>query len=472
MRRGFISRTDRGDIDELRDENQARAVELAYLRGLANEPRLARLRGYARLLGPGYMQSAMTLGGGTASSALFAGATFGYSLLWVAPVAMAMGICMLAAVSYQALTSEERPWRAMHTHAGAAFAWAWAIGALLSSIIWQFPQYALSSAVLVDLADMAGWQDVPRLAAGAAVLVWAVGVSTLYGRSRRGVRLYENALQITVWTIVLCFGWVVLQTGVRDWGALFAGFFAFQVPGETQGIAGVTLILSGLSAAVGVNMVFLYPYSLRTRGWGREHRELARVDLGVAMFLPYALAVSLVIIATANTIHLDPRYAGTRLSPVAASAVLAEGIGPFAGRLVFNLGILAMALSSITLQMLTCGFVAAEIFGWEVSDRRYRLATLLPVPGVLGAAYWSDIAVWVAVPTNIVCGLFLPLAYVGFLVLQRSRAYLGDQVPSGPVGNAWWLAMLGITIFMGSFLGWYALENAPKFFAAFTAGAG
>ena len=338
-------------------------AERAELRALAGKPAGTRLRGYVRLLGPGYLQSAMTLGGGTASSALFAGATFGYGLLWVAPVAMGMGICMLAAVSYQTLTSDERPWRAMYEHAGPVFAWAWALGALVSSVIWQFPQYALASAVLVDLGDAIGQPGVSPVGAGLGVLAWALGVSALYGRSPRWVRAYERTLQGMVWAIVLCFGWVVVQTGVRDWGALAAGFFAFDVPGEVDGIAGVTLILSGLSAAVGVNMVFLYPYSLRTRGWGREHRELARVDLGLAMFLPYVLAVSLVIIATANTIHLDPQYAGMKLSPVEASRVLAEGIGPIAGRVVFNLGILGMALSSITLQMLTCGFVACEIFG-------------------------------------------------------------------------------------------------------------
>ena len=37
-------------------------------------------------------------------------------------------------------------------------------------------------------------------------------------------------------------------------------------------IAGATLVLSGLSAAVGINMLFLYPYSLRARGWGRGGR--------------------------------------------------------------------------------------------------------------------------------------------------------------------------------------------------------
>ena len=39
----------------------------------------------------------MQIGGGTAFAAIFAGAAFGYSLLWVAPFAMALGIVMLAA---------------------------------------------------------------------------------------------------------------------------------------------------------------------------------------------------------------------------------------------------------------------------------------------------------------------------------------------------------------------------------------
>ena len=79
------------------------------------------------------------------------------------------------------------------------------------------------------------------------------------------MRVYERALQTMVWGIVLCFAWVVFETGVRDWGELAEGFFRFRIPSERNGIAGVTLVLSGLSAAVGVNMVFLYPYTLLAR---------------------------------------------------------------------------------------------------------------------------------------------------------------------------------------------------------------
>jgi len=435
------------------------ARERAVLSDLATRPFASRARGYLRLLGPGYLQSAMTLGGGTVSAALFAGAVFGYQLLWVAPVAMAFGLCMMAAISWQTLSTGRRPWPAMREHAGPFFAWAWALGALLSSLIWQFPQYALASAVLVDIADLAGLPGVSPVWAGGVVLVWAVTVSGLYGRSASWIRGYERLLQAMVWGIVLCFAWVVFRTGISNWGELLRGLFAFEVPSERNGVAGATLVLSGISAAVGVNMVFLYPYTLLARGWGREHRELSQFDLLLGMAVPYTIAVSLVVIATANTLHLDPAYEGMRLSPVEAAGVLTGSVGPVAGRLVFSLGVLGMALSSITLQMLTCGFVGVELFGLTVGSWRHRLATWLPVPGVLGCVYWSDIAVWVAVPTNIICGLFLPAAYVGFCVLQRSRAYLGDDRPSGRAGAAWLAAMIGVTVFLIVFLGWYVVTR-------------
>lgn len=429
--------------------------ERAALRAMHAKPFPARMRGYLRLLGPGYLQSAMTLGGGTISSALFAGAIFGYALLWVAPLAMALGLVMLSAISWQTLSTGAQPWPAMRTHAGSFFAWAWAIGAVLSSVIWQFAQYALASAVLVDMADVLGVPDASPLAMGSGVLVWAIVVSGLYGRSPGAVRAYERLLQLMVWGIVLCFAWVVIQTGVTDGDALLRGLFSFEIPTTRNGIAGATLVLSGMSAAVGVNMVFLYPYTLLARGWGRDHRELAQVDLVVGMFVPYVIAVCLVVIATANTLHLDPAYEGVRLSPVEAAQVLAGSIGDAAGRLVFGLGVLGMALSSITLQMLTCGFVAVELLGVSVGSRAHRLATWIPIPGVLGCVYWSDIAVWVAVPTNIVCGLFLPATYLGFCLLQRNRDYLGDDQPKGFGGALWLAAMFGVTTFLSGFLIWY-----------------
>ena len=83
------------------------AQEVAELEALDARPFVPRTLGYLKRMGPGYMQSAMTLGGGTAFASIFAGAAFGYQLLWVAPLAMLLGIIVLSAVA----TRRSRPVR-------------------------------------------------------------------------------------------------------------------------------------------------------------------------------------------------------------------------------------------------------------------------------------------------------------------------------------------------------------------------
>lgn len=440
--------------------------ETQWLTDLESRGTWARSVAYLRHVGPGYLQSAMTLGSGTAAFSLFAGAAFGYQLLWVAPVAMLLGIIMLSAVAHQTLSTGVRPFEGMRRYAGPFFAYGWAIGALVASIIWHFPQYSLASTVLVDMGDVAG-VGLSRWMMGIVVLVWAVASAMMYGSSPKWIRAFERLLKYMVWLVIVCFGLVVIRTGIPDIGALLRGFFTFQIPGERNGVQGATVMLSGLAAAVGVNMVLLYPYSLLARGWGRAHRRLARFDLLTGMFIPYVIATSLMIIATANTLHADDLFQGKSLSPVEAARSLADAVGPTYSRIVFNLGVLAMALSTITLQMLAAGFACSEMFGWKIGSFKYRIATLLPTPGVLGAVYWSKMGIWVAVPITLLCGFLLPIAYVGFIILQRRRAYLGDDLPTGLKGKAWLGGMVLATAILIVFLGWYALTKGPQYLEAF-----
>ena len=69
---------------------------------------------YLRLSGPGWLQSAITLGGGSLGSALYLGMLGGTGLLWVQLVAILIGVVMLSAISYVTLTSGERPYSAMN----------------------------------------------------------------------------------------------------------------------------------------------------------------------------------------------------------------------------------------------------------------------------------------------------------------------------------------------------------------------
>lgn len=451
---------DQVDLDEVRaglrmshpPDPEQLAAEKARLASLEDAPVTRRWAYFARLSGPGFLQSAMTLGGGSAASALFAGAAFGYDLLWVGPIGMLIGVTVLSAVSHQTLSTGMRPFEAMNRFAGAPFAWMWAIGALLASIIWHIPQYSLAAGAITGLFETGGIDDFSPMVASAGVLVWALAVSSLYGRSPGMVRTYERMLKYLVWGVVLCFAVVVARTGV-DLGEVASGFFSFRIPGEVNGISGTEIIVASLASAVGINMVFLYPYSLLARGWGREHRQLARFDLITGMLVPYAVAVSLMVIATANTLHVSG-FTGKNLRPIDAATMLEPVIGVF-GQGAFLLGVLGMALSTITLHMLAAGFVCSELFGWKVGSRAYRFATLLPTPAFLAPLVWSDL-VWIAVPTTIVCGLFLPAAYVAFALMHGKRDYLGADTTPGLKGKLWragiWMAAALITVSLAFYI--------------------
>src|SRR5512139_2222893 len=78
---------------------QALEAERDYLRKVdGRQGRLRRWHGYWKLTGPGWLQSAITLGAGTAGSTILAGAAFGYELLWVNPLAMFLGIVVFSAI--------------------------------------------------------------------------------------------------------------------------------------------------------------------------------------------------------------------------------------------------------------------------------------------------------------------------------------------------------------------------------------
>ncbi len=137
---------------------EALAKEKAELAALKGKGFLQRWRGYFGMTGPGWLQSAMTLGGGSAMASLFAGAFLQYKLLWVQPLAMILGVIMLSAMSHQTLSTGARPFYAMKRFIHPALAWSWVIASLLATIIWHLPQYALAAGMTDDmLKAVTGW---------------------------------------------------------------------------------------------------------------------------------------------------------------------------------------------------------------------------------------------------------------------------------------------------------------------------
>lgn len=431
------------------------AREEAELKALESKPFFPRAVGYVKRTGPGLLQSAMTLGAGSAAASVMAGASFGYKLLWVQPVAMFLGILMLAALGNIVLTTGERPYRAFGRELSSVLAFLWALGTVVASVIWHFPQYGLAAGATRDLADLFGAQvshtvgETTALTSTGAGVSWGIGGLILaisifttwnYGSGSKGIRLYEWFLRGVIGLVILSFGIVVLaNVGNIHWGELGKGFIGWYGIPEVQPREGLvagnldslTLVLGMLGAAVGINMTFLYPYSLLAKGWGKAHKPLSRWDLVMSMFLPFVLVTSLVIIgmAVAGVYKPGEEYVQISMKPLDASVALSNVMGERLGRIIFDLGLIGMTCGAISTHMVVCGFTLCEMFNLEYTAWRYRLFTLVPAIGILGVV--AKTPIWFPIAASAICFTMLPIAYVMFLILNNKRSYIGGAVGHG-----------------------------------------
>jgi len=431
------------------DSTEEIKKEAAHLEEVAKAPWNKRYGAYLKLTGPGWMQSAMTLGGGSAVASLTLGASFGYELLWVQPIAMLAGIVMLAAHSQHTLATGVRPFHAMREHINPFIAWTWAIATLLSTVIWDFPQVALAAGMVEDIVQaVSGWRpdglfrSAYLLAIGTLIFSGCTAVAWNYNRGLRGVRVFDRVLKSLIWLILICFLVVIVRAsmdGKVNWMGVIKGFIPSGIPTDRYG---VTTVMAAFGSAVGINMTFLFGYSLLARGWGRSHRGLAKFDLITGMFIPYLLATSLMVIATAVTLHGEIPY-GSHISPLqAAETISATGAGLFFGRVLFGIGIFGMGVSTIILHMLVCGFAMCEIFKWPSDGWKYRLSCLLPAPAITGVLLWPTLKTYVALPTSAICGVLLPIAYVGWFLLHNNAKFMGADKPRGAKAWLWNTGMI------------------------------
>jgi len=429
----------------------ALAKEKAELADLAKGGVLKRWRWYFSRSGPGWMQSATTLGAGSAMASLFAGAYLQYDLLWVQPLAMVLGIIMMMAISYQTLSTGVRPLSAMKTYISPVVGYLWVGASLLATLIWHFPQYALAGGMAEDMINAAtnyrGENDPPStallLGIGAGILILATTCVWNYSRGRKGIKIFEKTFKATIWMVLAAFAVVVVRLSIDGkipWGKVWDGYTGFHIPKDDKGF---TILMGALSAAVGINMTFLFPYTLLARGWGKAHRGLSRFDLLTGMFIPYAIATSLMVIVAGATLYDPAKWANTPMKATeAAKMIEASGLPTLFSRYVLGLGFVGMAFNGITMHMLVCGFAFCELFGIEPGGWKYRLACLLPIPGVLGVLFWNKLGPWVGVPASAICGILLPIAYIAFFILNNRKKYLKEDKPRGGLALVWNIGML------------------------------
>jgi len=175
----------------------------------------ATIKTYFKLSGPGWLQSAITLGGGSLAGALFLGVIGGYSMLWVQLFAMIMGVVMLSAISYVTLSTGESPFQGIRKHINPVLAWGWVIASLMANMVWVLPQYSLAYGAITQNLFPSMFSDpssmFSKYSVSIVIFVLVTAITFSYGSKGRGIKIYENVLKIVVGLIVLCFVGVVVK---------------------------------------------------------------------------------------------------------------------------------------------------------------------------------------------------------------------------------------------------------------------
>ena len=546
--------------------------EIELLREIATRPPIGKAIGYFSLSGPGLLQTGMTIGAGSAAASVVAGASFGYKLLWVQPVAMFLGIMMFMALSNIVLTVRERPYWSFMGEARKIWGplviliFLWGFGSVMASIIWHFPQYGLAAGAVrsivqefspgselqkpvyrtdeignrvlfritdeggtgvyainaegnpipstdaegnrIYVANQAGRHILFRLisredelipatdaegnriyvldeegnriyatdaegnrtyvlgedgnpvyeyitfkhkvtgkaftglgffvsfAAGLTILLMNLIVVFNYGRGGIGIRIYEWFMRGIIALVFFTFLLVVLMNINKiEWLEMLKGFIGwYGIPyheDPEQFRNTVILVLGMVGASVGINMTFMYPYTQLKKGWGPEHKTLAKWDLGLTMFLPFVVITSLVMIGmTVSGVYTGEDVVNRAISPLAAAAALEGGfISQRLATIIFCAGLIGMACGAIAAHMTCCGFVLNEMLGWEPTTWRFRLFALTPAIGIFGVI--APLPIWFPVVASAIALTMLPIAYLTFLILNNRRSYIGDAVGKG-----------------------------------------
>jgi Mn2+/Fe2+ NRAMP family transporter len=301
---------------------------------------VATVKTFLRLSGPGWLQSGITVGGVSFSSSLYLGVLVGFSMMWLQPLAMILGIIMLGAISYVTLSIRQRPLKAINEHVSPVLGWSWLLASMAANLVWSMPQFVLGTRALQQNLSPNILGAIPdpwgRIICVSFILAICITATMFYSAGGRGVKIYEIIIKSIVSLIVLSFMGVVIklsfvpaEEGGIVWGQILRGLIprlsilwepAATVKPHIEAVVPqfqkfwTNLIVSqqrdvmiaATAAAVGINMTFLLPYSMLRKGWDKDFRGLAIFDLSTGLFIPFILATGFVIIASSSQFHSKP----------------------------------------------------------------------------------------------------------------------------------------------------------------------
>jgi manganese transport protein len=385
-------------------------------------------------IGPGYLVAVGYMDPGNWATSLAGGASFGYTLLFVALLSNLMAI-VLQALSIRLAVGSGRD---------LAQACRDAFPRPVAYILWVLAEIAI---IATDIAEVIGTAIGLNLIFGIplelGVLITGLDVVLILYLQKLGFRWLEAFVIGMLAVIAFCFG-AQLVLADPDWGDVVRGFAPTTDIVTNPDM--LYLALGILGATVMPHNLYLHSGVMQTRNFGdtlaekREAMRFATIDSTVALTFALFINASILVLAGA-AFHTSGNTQVAELGE--AHSLLAPLLGAAIAPTLFGVALIACGLNStitatLAGQIVMEGFLHLRLPPWL---RRLITRGLAIVPAGLVTIWYGEQGTGqLLILTQVVLSLQLSFAVFPLVMFTADRAKMGALVAPR------WLAAIAMVI--------------------------
>jgi Mn2+/Fe2+ NRAMP family transporter len=372
--------------------------------------RRGKLLATLSVMGPAFIVGAWQFGPGNLLSAVQAGTSHGYTLIWVIAVST---VLMLAFTDM----SVRIALRSTHSLIGT-------VKDVLGKPVGSIAGIGVFGITLMfSVGNAVGSGLGLSMLFGGSPVVWTL-VCTIAVAGVVFARRYYSIFQRVIMAIVAIMAAGFLASAVLtkpDWAAAGSGL----VPQVPDGVGLLLVALVGTNFSI--NAAFYTGYATRERGLTRQqYRTITLADTIPGIVAPGVMTALVIVVAAATTAST-----GVAAVTLAQLSSVMEPIAGTVGSKIFALGFFAAAFSSMIANATAGGTLLSDGLGWGNKLDSPRVKALIMVVLGFGLAVTlvagSQSPVELLLTAQALTVVFAPVLGVLLFVLANNRSLMGDM---------------------------------------------
>ncbi|MEZ4810710.1 MAG: Nramp family divalent metal transporter [Allomuricauda sp.] len=372
---------------------------------------IKKLKGFIKVLGPGFIMAAVVLGPGSITISSKIGASLGYNFLWVV---------LFAAIFMVGYTNMSTRFGVLHSESilgmiaqkyGRWFSVIIGISSFLASISFQFGN---NLGVGMGMETLTGIDD------GFWVFLFTPLAIVLIFFTKNLYKALEKMMIVMVILMVAAF--VINLFFIKpDVTAIASGFvptaFSMENFNPLIALVGTTFSLNG---------ALYQSYLVQNKGWKLNDKAKSIRDSNLGVFLLATISILVIITAAAT---LKPL--GITVNSAADMAIQLEAILGSYAKYIFALGFISAAFSSLIVNAVIGGGLLADGLGLGryMNEKMPKMFTILILlAGMLVSIYVANYLgnpVYSLILAQASSMLSVPLIAIGLLLIINSKGIMG-----------------------------------------------